>query len=243
VSSYDAFADSFADHVEDSAYNAHYDRPAVLGLIGDVSGRRVLDVGCGSGLYAEELARRGAHVVAFDSSSQLVNHAKRRVSSAVHVRVHDLEDPLDWLADESMDQAVMALVLHHLADPVSALREIHRTLKPGGRLVVSTVHPTADWHQLGGSYFTDEIIDAKWNAGWEVRFRRAPLTAWCAEFGEAGFLIERLVEPLPAESMREQFPETFDKLSNEPFFIVFVLQKSPEAGEVSQAYACCHSQR
>ncbi|UYM05118.1 class I SAM-dependent methyltransferase [Solicola gregarius] len=231
MSSYDAFADSFAAHAEDSAYNAHYDRPAVLGLLGDVSGRRVLDVGCGSGLYAEELTRRGAKVVAFDSSSKLVSLARRRVSSQADVRVHDLEDPIDWLADGSIDQAIMALVLHHLADPVSALREIHRTLKPGGRLVVSTAHPTADWQQLGGSYFTDEMLDDTWNSGWEVRFRRAPLTVWCAEFREAGFVIERLVEPLPAESMRERFPETFDKLSNEPFFIVFVLQKSPVAGQ------------
>lgn len=231
MSSYDAFADSFAAHAEDSAYNAHYDRPAVLGLLGDVSGCRVLDVGCGSGLYAEELTRRGANVVAFDSSSKLVNLARRRVSGRADIRVHDLADPIEWLADDSIDQAVMALVLHHLAHPVSALREIHRTLKPGGRVVVSTVHPTADWQQLGGSYFTDEMLDGTWNSGWEARFRRAPLTVWCAEFREAGFVIERLVEPLPAESMRERFPETFDKLSNAPFFIVFVLQKSPVAGQ------------
>ena len=145
--------------------------------------------------------------------------------------MHDLENPIDWLADSSIDEAIMALVLHHLADPVSALREIHRTLKPGGRLAVSTVHPTADWQRLGGSYFTDEVLDDTWNSGWEVRFRRAPLTVWCAEFREAGFLIERLVEPLPAESMRVRFPETFDKLSKEPAFIVFVLQKSPVAGQ------------
>ena len=99
-------------------------------------------------------------------------------------------------------------------------------LRPGGRLVISTVHPVADWRQLGGSYFTDEMIDDTWNAGWRVRFRRAPLAAWCAEFYEAGFLIERLVEPLPAESMRDRFPDTYDRLTVEPFFIVFVLVKA-----------------
>ena len=231
MSSYDAFADSFAAHAEDSAYNAHYDRPAVLDLLGDVRDRRILDAGCGPGLYAEELTRRGANVVAFDSSSKLVSLARRRVDNRADVRVHDLDDPIDWLADGSIDQAVMALVLHHLDDPVSALREIHRTLKPGGRLIISTVHPTADWQQLGGSYFTDEMLDGTWNSGWQARFRRAPLTTWCAEFRDAGFLIEQLVEPLPAESMKARYPETFDKLSNEPFFIVFVLQKPPAAGQ------------
>ena len=227
---YDDFADSFAAHAEHSAYNAHYDRPAVLGLLGDVAGCRVLDVGCGSGLYAAELAQRGADVVGFDGSAKLVEHARQRVGGVADLRVHDVRNPLDWLADESIDRAVMALVLHHLDDPVPALREIHRVLKTGGRLVVSTVHPVADWRQLGGSYFTDEMIDDTWNLGWEVRFRRAPLTAWCAEFGEAGFLIERLVEPLPAESMKARFPDAYDKLTVEPFFVVFVLVKTPVSG-------------
>jgi 2-polyprenyl-3-methyl-5-hydroxy-6-metoxy-1,4-benzoquinol methylase len=225
VSLYDAFADEFAAHAEHGAYNAHYDRPAVLEVLGDVTGRRVLDIGCGSGLYSEELARRGAHVEAFDSSAELVRHARQRVGTAADIRVHDAQRPFAWLADASFDLAVMALVLHHLDDPVAALRETHRVLRPGGRLVVSTVHPLADWRQLGGSYFTDEMVEDTWNAGWEVRFRRAPLTAWCAEFHEAGFVIERLVEPLPAESMRERFADTHAKLSTEPFFIVFVLAR------------------
>ena len=224
---YDSFADSFAVHAEHSAYNAHYDRPAVLGLLGDVDGLRVLDVGCGSGLYAAELAQRGADVVGFDNSPKLIQHARQRAGSRADLRVHDVRDPLDWLGDETVDRAVMALVLHHLDDPVPALREVHRVLKPGGQLVVSTVHPVADWRQLGGCYFTDEMIDDTWNAGWQVRFRRAPLTTWCAEFREAGFLIERLVEPLPSESMKHPFPDTYNKLTQEPFFIVFVLAKTP----------------
>jgi ubiquinone/menaquinone biosynthesis C-methylase UbiE len=52
---YDVFADEFLDHASDGFYNAHYDRPACLGLLGDVAGRTVLDAACGPGLYAEEL--------------------------------------------------------------------------------------------------------------------------------------------------------------------------------------------
>ena len=65
---YDAFADEFLVHAEDGFYNAHYDRPACLSLLGDVAGKRILDAACGPGLYAAELIRRGADVVGFDQS-------------------------------------------------------------------------------------------------------------------------------------------------------------------------------
>ena len=60
---YDVFAEEFLDHAQGGFYNAHYDRPACLALLGDVAGKRVLDAACGPGLYAAELIGRGAQVV------------------------------------------------------------------------------------------------------------------------------------------------------------------------------------
>jgi len=57
---YDVFADEFLGHARDGFYNAGYDRPACLALLGDVRGKRVLDAACGPGLYAAELIGRGA---------------------------------------------------------------------------------------------------------------------------------------------------------------------------------------
>jgi len=57
---YDGMAGTYEQHAAESSYNAHYDRPAVLELVGEVAGLRVLDAGCWPGLYAEELlARQG----------------------------------------------------------------------------------------------------------------------------------------------------------------------------------------
>ena len=50
---YDGWADVFRQAAEDGAFNAHYDRPAVLALAGEVPGLQVLDAGCGPGIYAE----------------------------------------------------------------------------------------------------------------------------------------------------------------------------------------------
>lgn len=155
---FDSFATEYERHAADGAYNALYDRPAVLELLGDVNGQRVLDAGCGPGFYANELLSRGANVVGFDSSPEMVRLARQRVGQRLDVRVHNLESPLDWLEEGSFDAALMALVIHHLDDHTAALRELCRVLRPGGRLVVSTHHPTSDWLRLGGSYFAVEPV-------------------------------------------------------------------------------------
>lgn len=60
---YDAIAKDFERHATESVYNAYYDRPAVLSLLPPVQGQRVLDIGCGPGLYAVWLIEHGAQVM------------------------------------------------------------------------------------------------------------------------------------------------------------------------------------
>jgi 2-polyprenyl-3-methyl-5-hydroxy-6-metoxy-1,4-benzoquinol methylase len=66
---YDAIAHAYADKVADNPWNAYYERPAVLRLLGDVAGQRLLDAGCGSGEHARVLADRGAVVTGIDASA------------------------------------------------------------------------------------------------------------------------------------------------------------------------------
>jgi hypothetical protein len=69
-----------------------------------------------------------------------------------------------------------------------------------------------------------------WRVGdraYTVRYWREPLTSLCAAVADAGLLIERLVEPLPAPSMRERFPGDWEKLRREPGFLVLRLVKPP----------------
>jgi SAM-dependent methyltransferase len=222
---YEPFADAFGEHAATSAYNAHYDRPVVLDLVGDADGLRVLDAGCGPGLLASELVAAGATVTAFDASPRLVTLAGERLDGRADVRVWDLGSPLTWLPDGSVDVAVLALVIHHLARRDVALAELFRVLRPGGALVVSTTHPTADWLRLGGSYFDVAEVTETWHGDWPVTFWRQPLSAWCDEFSEAGFLIERLVEHQPAATMLDTYPDAHEQLSTSPAFIAFRLLK------------------
>jgi SAM-dependent methyltransferase len=223
---YDSFADDFLEHARNGLFNAHYDRPACLDLLGDVAGRRVLDAACGPGLYAAELAGRGAEVVGFDQSPRMIELCRERVPGA-EFRVHDLADPIGWLPDASVDLALCALAIEYVDDRVAALRELRRVLQTGGALVLSRQHPTADWLRKGGSYFDRRVVEETWHRGWQVRYWLMPLQDTCAEFAEAGFLIERLVEPRPAASGEAVDPEDFDKLQREPGFLAFRLIPRP----------------
>ena len=165
---YEVFADEFAEHAEDGFYNAYYDRPACLALLGDVAGKRVLDAACGPGLYAAELVRRGAQVVGFDQSPRMVEICRARVGQG-YFWVHDLGDRIGWLADASVDLALCALAIEYVDDRVGALRELRRVLRPDGALVLSRQHPTADWLRHGGSYFDVRTVAETWSKGWLVR--------------------------------------------------------------------------
>jgi SAM-dependent methyltransferase len=110
---YDVFADEFLEHAEDGFFNAYYDRPACLALLGDVAGKLVLDAACGPGLYAGELVRRGAQVAGFDQSPRMVEICRARVGPG-DFRVHDLGDPIGWLPDGCVDLVLCALAIEYV---------------------------------------------------------------------------------------------------------------------------------
>lgn len=102
--------------------------------MGDLSGRHVLEYGCGEGWTTLDLARRAGHVSAFDISPQAIDHAQQSVARAglaarCTLRVLAAEQ-LDF-PDESFDAALGFAILHHL-DMEKALAELHRVLRPGG---------------------------------------------------------------------------------------------------------------
>ena len=219
---YDSFAREFLDHASEGFFNAHYDRPACLELLGDMRGKRVLDAACGPGLYAEELVKRGASVVGFDQSPGMIDLCRSRVPTG-EFRVHDLADPLDWLVDASFDLILLALAIEYVDDRVGALRELRRVISRRGALVMSRQHPTADWLAHGGSYFETRIIEETWSKGWHLRYWLSPLERTCEEVGQSGFLIERLLEPRPTAEAAALNADEYERLQREPGFMTFRL--------------------
>ena len=97
LEAYEALAEAYAAVVDTKPHNAYYERPATLSLLPHVGGKRVLDAGCGPGVYSEWLVAHGAEVVAVDASLKMVELAKQRLGAAVNVQRADLAQPLPFL--------------------------------------------------------------------------------------------------------------------------------------------------
>jgi SAM-dependent methyltransferase len=108
---YDAIGAAYSVGNEQGSFNAYYDRPATIALLGDVKGRRVLEAGCRPGVLTGWLADNGAAVTAMDVSRQMVRLASDRVGDRARIVVGDLCEPLTFAADASVDLVVASLVL------------------------------------------------------------------------------------------------------------------------------------
>ena len=231
---YDAFAEAYAAESESNLANGYYTRPAILGLAGDVAGRRILDVGCGAGPILEVLRERGASVTGVEPSAKMLELARQRLGEGAALHQAGLGgDPLPF-PDCAFDDAIACLVLHYLEDWKAPLTELRRVLVPGGRLIVAVNHPFAYRLQHPEA---DYFAITKWSEEHTFSGQSATLTYWhrplhamTSAFTEAGFRVAVVSEPPPAPSARERFPEVFAEVFKDPSntaflcFLFFVLE-------------------
>ncbi|WP_410663722.1 methyltransferase domain-containing protein [Amycolatopsis sp. lyj-84] len=224
---YDAFAEAYAAENETSLINAYYARPAILDLAGDVSGRRILDAGCGAGPLFEALRDRGADMTGFDLSAKMVELARKRLGDDADLRVADIGKPLPF-PDDEFDDVIAALVLHYLEDWAAPLAELRRVLKPGGRLILAVNHPLS-FKLLYPE--ADYFATVKWSDEYSFNGQRAELTYWhrplhamTDAFTAAGFRTAVVSEPHPAPGARERFPEELAGKTAFLCFLFFVLE-------------------
>lgn len=182
-------------------------READAGLLGNVRGLDVLEVGCGAAQCARWLAGRGARVVAFDLSGGMLAQARaldrRAATRTALVQADATRIPL---AAGSVDIACSAYgAVPFVADSAALMREVARVLRPGGRWVFSVSHPVRwvfpDEPDSGGltarfSYF-DRTPYAETGPDGEVLYAEHHRTLGdrVRELVGAGFVLDDLVEP------------------------------------------------
>lgn len=138
-------------------YDAWYDTPLgmvsdrlekelIFSLLGDIENEAVLDVGCGTGNYTIELVKRGANVVGVDRSEDMLALARQKGQGEGLKVNFQAADAMNLpYPDSSFDMVISNGLLCFLKEPEKALMEMHRVLKPGGRLVVSVLNKWSPW--------------------------------------------------------------------------------------------------
>lgn len=146
------------------------------------------DLGTGTGAMLPLVAPHVARVFAIDPSPAMLKAARTRVKDLRLDNVEILQGTLEAipLAAATLDVALATLVLHHIPDPPAALKEIRRTLKPGGLLLIVDLQP----HQV-------ELFHEKMEHRW-MGFSQDQLNVWLRK---AGFMATRW-HALPAQSAR-----------------------------------------
>lgn len=130
---------------------------ADLRLLGDVRGRRVVELGCAGGHNSVAFARQGAIAIGVEPSEDLLAAARRlcdREEVRVELRRGDVAD-LAFLRADSVDAVFSALALAYVEDLGRVFRQVHRVLRVGAPLVFSLPHPA--YHLIDGAHPEDPL--------------------------------------------------------------------------------------
>lgn len=188
--------------------------PVVEELLGDVSGKRVLDAGCGGGAFSRKLASLGAIVTGIDGSVEMISIAERYAAQPdLEYRVADLTERLPF-PDGGYDVVLANMVLMDLPRIDVAIAEFARLLADSGVLVLSITHPcffSYDWvtdkhgekaYKEISDYLTPKVLELNfW--GKTLHFHR-PLSHYFDVLSQNGFCVDALKEPFPWEKVQPE---------------------------------------
>ena len=161
-------------------------RELVRAALGARPGDRILDVGCGPGFYVTELLEAvgpEGSVVGLDISADMLAVAAKRAEGHGNVTFYEADASSLPVPDAGFDRAVCVQVLEYVRDVPTALREMHRALRPGGRVLVWDVDwATVSWHAI------DRQLTRRVLAAWDKHLTHPSLPrTLAAQLRNAGF--------------------------------------------------------
>lgn len=240
--SWDQIAEEWVDHADSNDYRNVFLIPYTFALLGEVAGKRILDVGCGEGGYTRRLARKGANVTGIDGSARLIDIAKRRAEKENLAIVFEVRNAnsLYGLGEGSFDIVLAAMSLMDVEYYHGTVAEIYRVLRKGGEFLMSITHPCfmgrgSRWWRNADGVIDHYAIDNYMNREvWEefvtdkftkpVLFRHMPLEDFISPLLASGFRLTLFREPTPTpEQVLES--ERLRRLNRIPLFLFMKWEK------------------
>ncbi|MGG3942587.1 class I SAM-dependent methyltransferase [Peribacillus psychrosaccharolyticus] len=184
------------------------EKPVLLQLIGEVRGKKVLDLGCGDAEIGKELLEAGCSFYeGVDGSVNMVGKAQQALTSESS-RIH-LASMEDWdFPRESYDLVISRLALHYLEDLQKVVQQIHHSLKPGGHFIFSVQHPiltssinNPEGEQKRSSWLVDDYFKIgnrteKWMGKDVIKYHRT-IEEYFRIINDCGFRVSTLKECTP----------------------------------------------
>jgi ubiquinone/menaquinone biosynthesis C-methylase UbiE len=199
----------------EDTYQEKLIKPNLIRLLSPKPDEKILDVGCGQGFFARELAKAGAKVLGIDIAGELIKLAKEQ-SGKNETYLTLSAEKMSLITSVRFDAAICVLALQNIKNLQAAISEISRVLKPGGRFVLVLNHPAfriptaSSWsydekaniqYRNIGKYLseisqevdmTQGISDAK-KKKFTMSFHH-PLQVYFKAFAKAGLYVVRLEE-------------------------------------------------
>lgn len=221
--------------------------PIIFRILADVSGKRVLDAGCGDGYLSRKFARMGAKVTGVELSPEMLSYAlEEQKHEPLDIAYHHASiTSMTFLAERSFDVAVTNNVIQDVEDYQGALKEFSRLLRPGGTYLHIENHPciatpVCGWERDADGNRLYWKIDHYFKRGpsligWRPETGMEPTVSWHRTLGDlvnsliaCGFRLTELIEPEPPESWRTTRPVAYDADMRKPDFIILVCKREDE---------------
>jgi len=151
TSSWNQLSVEWCDIAPTNGTRINFIMPYMLKLLGDVAGKKILDLGCGEGGYSRELTNRNAHVVAIDCAEYSIDCAKKKSLKdgfQIQYYIRNSNDLYD-IEENSFDIVLCSMMLMDCEDLDGTIKEIARVLKPSGKLFASVLHPCFTGKNIG----------------------------------------------------------------------------------------------
>lgn len=196
--------------------------PYTFAKLGDVAGKKILDLGCGEGGYSRELARRGAQVVSVDCSKSALCYAMEQAEKENLAIRHYLRNSnnLFGIENDFFDIVLCSMMLMDCEDFDGTIKAAARVLKPGGKLLASVLHPCFDGNHDTGigrqgvgidrqvvvmNYFEPKTWEAPlWRGKTPVIWRHRTMQDYVKTFVKNGFSIVDLDEPRATDEQAQR---------------------------------------